>query len=103
MHNRMKLDASLKELLGLTFHVYFQPPNNIELQYPACIYTFDGFNNRVADNALFMQFERYSLRLIVATQVEPIVLSLMKNPKFTYVTSYPTGAAQFTYIFRTTI
>jgi len=103
MHKRLQLDATLKALFGPTVHVYYQAPNNIELQYPACIYTFDGFNNQFADNTLYVQFERYSIKLIVATQVEPFVLSLMKNPKFTYVTSYPTGAAQFTYLFRTTI
>jgi len=103
MLKRANLDLALKLLLGPTFHVYFQPPNNLELQYPACIYSFDGFNNKIADNTLFVQFERYSVKLIVDTHLDPFALSLMKNPRFTYVTSYPTGAAQFTYIFRTTI
>jgi hypothetical protein len=103
MFNRLRLDAELKTLLAPAVSVYYQPPNNVELHLPACIYTFETFNNKDADNVHFLQFERYTVKLIVPTMAESYVMALMKNPKFTYVTSYPTGAAQFTYIFRTTI
>jgi hypothetical protein len=103
MLNRLRLDTELKALFGPTVTVYYQPPSNVEMRFPACIYSFENFVSKLADNVRYIQFERYSVKLLVPTMAEPFVMDLLKNPKFTYVTSYPTGAAQYVYIFRTTI
>lgn len=103
MNKRLALDAKLKSLFGTAVSVYFQPPNNLEIQVPACVYDFDGFNNKDADGVRYLQFERYRVKMIVPTVSDPIIMSLLKNPQFAYVTMYPSGATQFTYLFRTTI
>ena len=46
---RLKLHERLVEILG-TDHVYFQPPENFKLEYPAIVYSRKQISNRFADN-----------------------------------------------------
>lgn len=103
MIKRLQLDAKLKALLGPTVTVYFQPPSGIELSIPACIYTFEGVNNRNADGTIYVQFERYTVKIITTDLLEPFVMNLIKNRDFSFSTMYPTGHSQYVYLFRTSI
>lgn len=103
MNKRIPLDTKLKNLLGPTVHVYNQPPSNMELIIPACIYTFAGTSNRYADGVLYGQLERYTVKLIVQTASDSNVLSLLRNIDFSFSTQYASGVNQHTYIFQTSI
>lgn len=103
MYKRLQLDEKLKALLGSTVTVYFQPPSGIDMKIPACIYTFEGQNNFNADNNRYAQFERYTVKFIVANISEPFILALLKNPDFSFSTMYPTGQSQYMFLFRTSI
>lgn len=58
----MKSRDDLSKILH-TFcsHVYFQPDSNVKLVYPCIIYTFDGFNDKKADNKNYVTHGRYSI------------------------------------------
>ena len=40
MKNRIELQTLLEELLG-SKNVYYQPPNNLSMSYPAILYSTD--------------------------------------------------------------
>jgi len=57
--------AELQVLLeSITPHVYFQPPNNLEMQYPCIVYSLDGIRTEFADNRPFRHTKRYQVTVI---------------------------------------
>jgi hypothetical protein len=55
----------LQELLeGLTEYVYFQPPINIEMQYPCIRYARDNSRLEYADNKPYAHTKRYQVTVI---------------------------------------
>jgi hypothetical protein len=61
--------SSLQSLLESFFgedeaHVYFQPPNNIDLQYPCIIYVRDGSDSKFADNVKYAHYKRYQVTVV---------------------------------------
>lgn len=63
MASRLQLQALLEGLLG-TGHVYFQPPSNIQMQYPCIIYTRDGSQTEYADNRPYARTKRYQVTVV---------------------------------------
>lgn len=63
MRNREDLSAILKEALGCD-HVYFQPPSNVCMRYPAIVYNLSDIDNRHADNLPYLQYHRYDVTVI---------------------------------------
>jgi hypothetical protein len=45
-------------------HVYFQPPPNIQMEYPAIVYNRDYDNSVYADNSVYSRKIRYMLTVI---------------------------------------
>lgn len=62
-NRRLKLHERLVEILG-TNHVYFQPPENIKLEYPAIVYTLVTVSNKYADNSVYKQKYTYQITVI---------------------------------------
>lgn len=60
MAPRVELQAVLEELLG-SGDVYFQPPANVQLAYPAIVYQRDDINNKFADNGPYSMHQRYQV------------------------------------------
>lgn len=55
----------LHDILSIiTEHVYFQPPPNIEMQYPCVIYAIDGAFVGRADNELYRHANKYQVTVI---------------------------------------
>lgn len=63
MGKRIDLQKILETILGST-HVYFQPPANVKIQYPAIVYEWDSADTKFADNAPYMTSRRYKITLI---------------------------------------
>lgn len=61
MGQRLQLQ-SLLELV--TPHVYFQPPPNINLEYPCIVYARDGSKPEFAENGLYLHTKRYMVTVI---------------------------------------
>lgn len=58
--------VDLQTLLeGITEHVYFQPPTNIQMEYPCIVYLRDGLSSvDHADNELYRHAKRYQVTVI---------------------------------------
>ena len=55
----------LQDLLeGLVENVYFQPPANIQMQYPCIIYSRDGTSEEYANNELYRHAKRYEVTVV---------------------------------------
>lgn len=60
---RSLLQAALEALLG-NDRVYFQPPENIVLQYPCIVYALDRADTDYADNFPYHRSKRYAVTVI---------------------------------------
>ena len=63
MADRLELQAILESILGST-HVYFQPPPNIQMQYPCIVYNRDAADAKHADSVLYAHTQRYHVTVI---------------------------------------
>lgn len=61
MAPRAQLQSLLEQIAD---HVYFQPPSNINLQYPCIIYARDGSNVQRAANLPYRNTKRYMVTVI---------------------------------------
>lgn len=60
---RIQLHELLKTTLG-SDHVYFQPPADTKMQYPAIRYERDDSNTSHANNKLYRHDKRYKVTVI---------------------------------------
>ena len=51
-------------LVAITEHVYFQPPNNIQMQFPCIKYERDGSHSEYAANKPYHHAKRYQVTVI---------------------------------------
>jgi hypothetical protein len=63
MGTRVDLQAILEGLLG-SANVYFQPPPNVQMQYPAIVYKRDAVDSKFADNIPYRRVKRYLITVI---------------------------------------
>lgn len=63
MARRHELQTLLEDILG-TRNVYFQPPANVQMQYPCIVYTRDSARTRFAGNAPYRYKKRYQVTYI---------------------------------------
>lgn len=65
MAPRSQLQNLLKEILGSEY-VYFQPPSNVQMQYPAILYHRDYAYTEFADNIPYRHCKRYMVTVVDA-------------------------------------
>lgn len=63
MGSRVNLQTELEAVLG-SRNVYFQPPENLKIKYPAIIYSLGGINLRHADNKVYIKGKYYTVIVI---------------------------------------
>lgn len=63
MGSRIDLQSKLEDILG-SRNVYFQPPENLKIKYPAIIYSLNNIILRFADNMPYMKGKNYTVILI---------------------------------------
>lgn len=63
MPSRMDLQALLEQTLG-SRNVYFQPPESLNLNYPAIVYKLDNLRNDHADDSVYRQSWYYQITVI---------------------------------------
>ena len=82
-NNRIKLQNILEEILG-SRNVYFQPPENIKMKYPAIVYTRSDIKNTYADNEVYKQDNVYQITVIDTNPDSDIVKKISKLPMCRY-------------------
>src|SRR4051812_34274733 len=61
--SRLELQTLLESILALP-NVYFQPPSNIQMQYPCIVYKRDDSQTDFADNRPYSRTKRYQVTVI---------------------------------------
>jgi len=59
-------------LEGLSEHVYFQPPVNLDMRYPCIVYDRAGDQSYFADNARYAGKIRYTVTVIDRSPDSPL-------------------------------
>ena len=77
--NRLELQALLEDILG-SKSVYFQPPENAQLSYPAIVYKLSGVDNEHADNTVYIQFTSYDVIVVDYKPNSEIASKISKLP-----------------------
>lgn len=62
-------------------HVYFQPPANIHMKYPAIVYERNSADTQYADNAPYIYEKRYNVTVIDSDADSPIPDEVAILPK----------------------
>ena len=79
MNNREELQSILEDILGSS-EVYFQPPENLKINYPAIVYSLDGITTFSSDNKPYVLFDSYQVTMIDKNPVNDIVKKIAKLP-----------------------
>lgn len=76
-------------LTDITEHVYFQPPENVELEYPCIVYQRDNANTKFAGNAPYRYTQRYQVTIISRNPDNDILDQVAKLPMCEYQRYFP--------------
>jgi hypothetical protein len=79
MAPRLELQTILETILG-TRNVYFQPPTNIQMQYPCIVYSRDTAKTSFADNEAYQSTVRYQVTIIDRNPDSDIPAKVAKLP-----------------------
>jgi hypothetical protein len=79
----VRLQSLLEELLGST-NVYFQPPPNLQMQYPCIVYKRDDARTTFADNAPYRYTKRYQVTVMDQDPDSPIPDKIAALPMCTF-------------------
>lgn len=88
MNNRLKLQTMLEEICP---NVYFQPPSNITLKYPAIVYSFKRFNTNHANDEKYINREIYDINVMDKNPESEIVKKLIKNKYVEFDNAFVSG------------
>lgn len=78
-NRRLELQSMLETLLG-SRNVYFQPPMNIQMTYPAIVYELSDINNTFANDDVYVSTRKYSITVIDEDPDSDITTKVSKLP-----------------------
>ena len=79
MGSRIELQDKLEKLLG-SRNVYYQPPENLKMSYPAIQYSRTKIDKKVANNSAYMLTNCYEIIVIDPKKDNPVIEKLLKLP-----------------------
>lgn len=80
---RTDLQTKLVEILG-SQNVYYQPPENVQMRYPAIVYNRDRSWDVWADDQKYLLYKGYMITLIGLDPDSPVLDRLEQLPMCTY-------------------
>lgn len=87
MGSRLELHEMLCDILG-SRNVYFQPPEDVKMKYPAIIYFRDNIENVFADNTIYNQHRSYQITVIDRDPDSEVVDKMSQIEMCTHNTSF---------------
>ena len=87
MASRLDLQDKLEEL-NENRNVYFQPPSNIKMNYPAIKYEIDRIDTKFADDSSYISNKRYTITVISKNAKPEIIDKLLDLPMCTFDRPY---------------
>lgn len=82
MLKRVDIQEKFKFLLGSN-NVYYQPPANLKMKYPAIVYSLDGLDVKRFDNTRLINKNCFSVTHIYRNESENLVETMLKS--FEYI------------------
>lgn len=79
MASRLKLESKLEELLG-SKNVYYQPPESVNMSYPAIRYSKSKPDVKRADNKIYTKTNCYEIIVISKRPDEPVINEIENLP-----------------------
>lgn len=79
MGSRIELQFILQGILGSS-NVYFQPPESININYPAIIYELSDIETSHANNKVYRKIRKYSVTAIEKHPDSVLVDKLLELP-----------------------
>lgn len=76
---RLTLQTKLEDLLG-SKHVYYQPPENLKMEYPAIRYSKNDIKDTYASNIKYISRDVYDLVVIDKKPDNPVIKKLLELP-----------------------
>lgn len=87
MDRRLSFQTLLENLLG-SRNVYFQPPENVSIAYPAIVYNLTNVDVKRADNNVYTHRAGYDVKYISRSPTGEIKTELLKLPMSSFVREY---------------
>lgn len=87
MASRIDLQSKLEELLG-SRNVYYNPPDNLRMQYNAIRYSLGVRQSTYADDRKYRNMNRYDLIVITRESDPEVVEKLLELPYCSMGTPY---------------
>ena len=87
MIDRLNVHQMLVDVSGID-NIYFQPPENLKLKYPAIIYSIDDIDNRFASNKVYNQERAYQIIVVDKDPDSIIVDDISTMDGIAFVRSY---------------
>lgn len=84
---RLMLHETLCDILG-SRNSYFQPPETVNMKYPAIVYGLDDIPSTHADNGVYLRCRKYRLTLIDHDPDSEIVGKIADLPYCAFNSSY---------------
>ena len=85
--SRLILQNELEELMG-NRHVYYDPPENLKMEYPAIRYSKGKIDTRHANDKIYKKMTRYELIVISRKPDSEIIDALLELPYSLYDRHY---------------
>lgn len=90
---RLELHERLCSIVNITEpngdrHVYFQPPESVQMKYPAIRYSLDDINVKRANDRLYLKNPGYSITLIDKKPNSVYVDKILEIPHCRFNTAY---------------
>jgi hypothetical protein len=87
MNRRLELHNLLVELFGNN-HVYYQPPENLKMEYPCIRYTRSNVGTIKADNINYHKRNRYQIIVIDKKVDNAVIEKILELPMSSYESHY---------------
>ena len=87
MASRLELQSKLEGLLG-SRNVYYQPPENIKMLYPAIVYSKDDIDIKYADNNNYNKINKYNIIVIDKLPDNSVINKILELPLSSYDRHY---------------
>lgn len=83
MKTRLDLHKELMDIVGHG-RVFFQPPENLQIKYPAVIYELSDIDAKYADDIWYKKDKKYNVTYVTKDPDDPIIDAIceMRNCSF---------------------
>lgn len=89
--DQSQIQSLLESLAGTDWKVYFQPPENVKIEYPCVVYKRDFANTQFADNSPYRRAKRYSVTVIDKNPLSVVPDKIAELPMCTFERFFTAG------------